>query len=564
MKNSLPGLVVLGRLLWIAVFLVAARAAATEEQRVVEKIGATPPPSLDAALPTLWIAGDSTAANGTPDATGWGKPIAWYFNETKLNVANRARGGRSSKTFHTEGLWDQLLAQVKAGDFVLIQFGHNDGGDPFTGKARASLPGLGEQTRDGVLPDGKAATVHTFGWYMRKMIADVQAKNATPIVLSLTIRNRWKDGRVERGNGPYGEWSRQLAAAQGTAFIDLAALVSGEYQRLGEETVKGLFPKDYVHTGPAGADLNASFVVAGLKALRGNPLAPYFSAKGEAVAAAATEFVMDAPDHELGPGERAVRLLARPANPELPSIFLIGDSTVRNGSADGAGGQWGWGEPLAALVDARKFNVVNRAIGGLSSRTYFTQGHWERTLSLLRTGDVVVMQFGHNDSSPVNDDKRARGTLKGTGEETESIDNLLTKRPEVVHSYGWYLRKFVRDAKEKGAVPVVCSPIPRKKWENGKVVRSGVDGYAAWARQVAAEEGVGFIDLNAQIADRYDALGAAAVEPMFADEHTHTSRAGAELNAGLVLDGLRVLQLPALAELAGPVPAEEATPVAAH
>ena len=101
---------------------------------------------------------------------------------------------------------------------------------------------------------------------------------------------------------------------------------------------------------------------------------------------------------------------------------------------------------------------------------------------------------------------RARGTIKGTGEETEEIDNLLTKQHEVVQTYGWHLRKFIREARSRGATPVVCSLVPRKTWVDGKIVRSA-DTYAGWARQVATEEGVGFVDLNERVARRYDALG---------------------------------------------------------
>ena len=68
--------------------------------------------------------------------------------------------------------------------------------------------------------------------------------------------------------------------------------------------------------------------------------------------------------------------------------------------------------------DAAKINVVNRAVGGLSSRTYLTQGDWDRVLAMLKPGDFVMMQFGHNDGGPLDDAARARGTLKGTGEET--------------------------------------------------------------------------------------------------------------------------------------------------
>ncbi len=170
------------------------------------------------AVPTIFIAGDSTAARGAGERQqGWGEPFAAYFDPAAIAVQNRARGGRSSRTFVSEGLWDQLMADVKAGDTVLIQFGHNDGGPindepPPPLRARGSLPGLGEETReiDNVLTK-RHEVVHTYGWYMRKMIADVKAKGAQPIVLSLTVRNRWTAGRIERGSGRYSLWAFDIA-----------------------------------------------------------------------------------------------------------------------------------------------------------------------------------------------------------------------------------------------------------------------------------------------------------------------------------------------------------------
>jgi lysophospholipase L1-like esterase len=221
-------------------------------------------------------------------------------------------------------------------------------------------------------------------------------------------------------------------------------------------------------------------------------------------------------------------VMPEPVNPRLPTLFFIGDSTVRNGRDDGQGkgpaGQWGWGNPIAAYFDPAKINVVNRAIGGLSSRTYMTAGHWERTQAFIKAGDVVIMQFGHNDSSAINDDSRARGTIKGVGEETQDIDNLLTKQHEVVHSYGWYLRKYVADIRAKGATPIIASPIPRKSWdEAGKIKRNKGD-YAGWAAEVARQMNVGFIDLNENVARKYDELGRDAVMQLFPmttpDEHT--------------------------------------------
>ena len=245
-----------------------------------------------------------------------------------------------------------------------------------------------------------------------------------------------------------------------------------------------------------------------------------------------------AQDARIGAGATPSSPATRDAR--RPTLFLIGDSTVRNGRGDGANGQWGWGEPLAGLFDPSKITIVNRALGGRSSRTYLTGGQWEAVKAELRPGDFVLMQFGHNDGGAINDTSRARGSLRGTGEETEEIDNLLTHQHEVVHTYGSYLRRFIADARAAGAAPIVLSPVPRKIWNDGRIVRS--EDYGRWAAEVALSEHVPFVDLNQIVARRYEALGAEKVEALFADEHTHTTRAGAEINAAAVVEGLEALE----------------------
>lgn len=233
--------------------------------------------------------------------------------------------------------------------------------------------------------------------------------------------------------------------------------------------------------------------------------------------------------------------LPTPLQPNLPTIFLVGDSTVRNGKGDGAGGQWGWGEPLVHYFDLARVNLTNRALGGRSSRTYLTEGRWKETLALIKPGDIVLIQFGHNDDGPLDDTARARGTLRGTGPETREIDNPITGKHEVVHTYGWYLRQYVEQTRTHKATPILCSPIPRKIWRDGHVVRNA-DTYGGWARSIASEEKIGFLDLNELIARRYDSLGPEKVEALFADPHTHTSLAGAELNAELIVAALKALE----------------------
>jgi rhamnogalacturonan acetylesterase len=225
---------------------------------------------------------------------------------------------------------------------------------------------------------------------------------------------------------------------------------------------------------------------------------------------------------------------------EKPVFYIIGDSTVKNGDGTGKGSLWGWGDFIAGYFDTTKLSVQNDAIGGRSSRTFITEGRWDKVVATLKKGDYVIMQFGHNDSGPLDDTARARGTIKGIGTESKEIYNPIMKKQEVVHSYGYYMRKYIRDTKARGAIPVVCSPIPRNDWKDGKVARSN-DSYAGWAQQVAKEEGAYFINLNELVATKYEAMGADAVKPFFPGDHTHTDINGAKLNAQIVIEQLKKL-----------------------
>ncbi|HUC81811.1 MAG TPA: rhamnogalacturonan acetylesterase [Flavisolibacter sp.] len=227
---------------------------------------------------------------------------------------------------------------------------------------------------------------------------------------------------------------------------------------------------------------------------------------------------------------------------EKPTFYIIGDSTVRNGNGTGQNQQWGWGSFIADYFDTTKFAIQNHAIGGRSSRTFITEGRWEKIMADLKKGDYVIMQFGHNDAGPLDDTARARGSIRGIGEESKEIFNPKTQKQETVYTYGWYMRKYIREAKSKGAVPIVCSPVPREQWKEGKVVRSP-ESYSGWAEQVAKAEGALFINLNDIIAAKYEEMGPDAVKAFFPVDHTHTNKEGAQLNAQIVMNALKNLQL---------------------
>jgi rhamnogalacturonan acetylesterase len=223
---------------------------------------------------------------------------------------------------------------------------------------------------------------------------------------------------------------------------------------------------------------------------------------------------------------------------EKPALYIIGDSTVKNGDGTGKNNQMGWGTVITPFFDTTKIDVQNHAIGGRSSRTFITEGRWDKILQTLKKGDYIIMQFGHNDASPLDDTARARGTIKGIGEDSTEIWNPIRKIKEVVHTYGWYMRKYVRDTKAKGAIPIICSLVPRNNWKDEKTVRSN-DSWALWAKQIAEQEGAYYIELNGLVADKYDAMGAKAVKAFFQADNTHTNNDGARLNAETVANELK-------------------------
>jgi rhamnogalacturonan acetylesterase len=278
-------------LLFSAVFCIAApgllMSAVVAQGQAVDKASTTPPPTpvqtshawdapLNPALPTVFIVGDSTARNQAD--LGWGDHFAQLFNTERINVANRAIAGRSSRSYIEEGAWDRVLAQIKAGDYVLLQMGHNDGGALDGPKPRGSLKGLGDETKDVKMMDGRVDTVHTYGWYMRKYIADTRAKGATPILLTLTIRNIWSDGpdgkkRIERDMG-YDAELRELAAQEHVALVDMANVEADHLETLGPEKAALLFPRDHTHTSAEAPGLVAQSVAQALREAH-SPLAAY-------------------------------------------------------------------------------------------------------------------------------------------------------------------------------------------------------------------------------------------------------------------------------------------------
>ena len=253
------------------------------------------------------------------------------------------------------------------------------------------------------------------------------------------------------------------------------------------------------------------------------------------------------------PDSIAKALEARPAPGstrvgDRPVLFLIGNSTMRNGTlGNGNNGQWGWGYFANKYFDGRKISVENQALGGMSTRTFYTD-LWPAVRQALKPGDWVIVSIGHNDSADFFDQKRARGVIPGVDPDTMVVGfNERRQVNDTVYSYGTYLRKYVAEIRAAGANPILMSLTPRDAYgQDGKIVRKP---HTQWAAYIAAVEGVPFVDLNEISGAKLDSYSRWKEQYHFFGDHIHTSLFGAEMNARSAAEGIWNSQNPQLEPL---------------
>ncbi|RAK65123.1 rhamnogalacturonan acetylesterase [Hymenobacter edaphi] len=211
----------------------------------------------------VYLVGDSTMAQKEVKAypeTGWGTPFAVFFDES-VSVDNRAQNGRSTKTFLTENRWQAVAQALKPGDYVLIQFGHND-----------------------EVPTKKSYTTETeFQQNLLRFVTETRAQKATPVLITPVARRKFDAaGRVEDTHAAYAELVRKVARANQVPLIDLSQTSMALLQQLGVENSKLLFNQlqpgehpnypdgrdDNTHFSELGARKMAQLVLADVRALK--------------------------------------------------------------------------------------------------------------------------------------------------------------------------------------------------------------------------------------------------------------------------------------------------------
>ena len=501
--------------------------------------------------PVLFLVGNSTMrtgtlGNGNNGQWGWGFYAHEYYDAEKITVENHALGGTSPRTFYTM-LWQPVLEAVKKGDYVFLELGHNDNGPIDSIRARSSYRPDGhlEVREDSISIYNKVThaqeTVYTFGGYMRRFIRDVRAKGATPVLFTLTPRNDYEPDNPQRIQRKLADFTPAIFAIgreTNTPVIDLEDISATKLEQYGPWKTNYHFYLDKIHSSAYGARMNAASAAEGILASDDPQLA----------------FLKTCLNDKVTPQRCDQR-----RQTGKPMVFLCGDSTGKN-EDDRPDGMWGWGSQGYTIFDSTKCVFQNQAMAGRSTRTYIDEGRWEVVYNSLQKGDVVLIQFGHNDIGGIKDGKK-RGVL-ATAKDSSAVYCMENSGVyKVIYSYGWYLKKMIRDAQEKGAVPVLLSLTPRNEWHEGNGHSRGFiypvnekrgklyierrnETFGSWCRSVARETGCEFVDVHNITANALDKLGPAKSASYFKNDHTHTSLKGAQLNAKSVAQGLRDIQSP--------------------
>ena len=254
----------------------------------------------------IFLCGDSTGKNEDSNPNGmwgWGSQAYTVFDESKCTFINCAKAGRSTRTYLNENRWEEVYRTLRPGDYVLIQFGHND------------IGGIDKEKERGVIAtakdtchvyksqaSGKFEVVYSFGWYLKKMIQDCKEKGAVPVILSLTPRNEWHSGNgetkgtlypvtekkgrqyIERRSDNYVvSWNKQIASETGVEFVDIHNISAdvldckcgkAKTPAKAKEKANAYFNHDHTHTSLLGARNNALSLAKGLR-LNNSPLTQY-------------------------------------------------------------------------------------------------------------------------------------------------------------------------------------------------------------------------------------------------------------------------------------------------
>jgi lysophospholipase L1-like esterase len=330
---------------------------------------------------------------------------------------------------------------------------------------------------------------------MRRMVTDIRTKGAMPILLTLTVRDRFNpDGTIERLPDPkvdladsnrftappmWSVWTAEVAKSQFVPLLDVHNKIADRDDQQGRAVAETYYntPRDPTHRNVKGAAADAEDTLSCLRALEGAAFDEYLSDAGKGVAIADQKYVVRNDDPlAMAGSRRPFEIMGNLDNeqdsPETPRtgkylIVLAGDSTVTYSA--------GWAAGFKTHLDPQ-VQVINLSRGGRTTATFRSDGRWDQMLALKP--DYVLIQFGHND---------------------EGFMSLET--------YSANLARFVDEARAAGVKPILVTPVSRRYWQADNKIHSELGPSADAMKKVAADKNVPLLDLHSAAIALYEKAG---------------------------------------------------------
>ncbi len=502
----------------------------------------------DESKTQIFLAGDSTVKTyGIEKSTGgWGEFLQDYFDSSKVEIVNKAEGGRSTRSFINQGRLDEILNEIGKGDYLFIQFGHNDCSDgedyleeryapvgtPDANGIYPTTPGVKTETPADLLALDTSYAYSdtyyaydsggTYKWYLKQYIDGARAKGATPVLVTPITRMYFNDDNVIKphhddsttNSNAYVTAMKQVGAEENVVVLDLFGSTESLYNQLGPikaallHDVKADGIIDKTHQSKYGA-FNTAGILRGLIDKSSLPIKAY--TKDPTTAVASTEGLRKA------------------------TAFILGDSTscIYEYDKNHSIPRGGWGMYIGDYM-ANSLNIRDLAISGRSSKSFTVEDNYQTFLNEVKKGDYVFIQFGHNDRKNT------------TPEDAENRYTDPSGDKGTVGSYKYYLYNYyIKPAQDAGAIPILVTPVSERIFENGKAADThGI--YDDDVRELAKETGVSLLDLTKISADLYNSQGEAGTEKMFAYytdteqgiDNVHFNHYGGSLIARLIATNL--------------------------
>lgn len=443
----------------------------------------------------IYLAGDSTVKSYGDDNTigGWGEFLPYYFDSNKVEIINKAEGGRSTRSYINQGRLDEILSEIRTGDYLFIQFGHNDAraddaaelehkvalGTPDANGIYPTISGIRTKTPTALYEAHKnndyvysdkfySYETGTYKWYLKQFIVGAREKGAIPVIITPVSQVKYDDdgkiGNQHGENGGYVTAAIQAAEENDCIYVDMYDITKKMYESYGNLVTQGMQniksdgTMDITHYNKFGSNIVASYLVKAL-AEKGLEVA-----KDEIVSS---------------------RFVAKTEDLKPSSVYIIGSSYAANydSNPDYLIEPNGFGQHLQKYL-ASYAVVKNLAIDGATAKSFIKENNYKDFIDNLSEGDYVLIAFGENDG------------LKTTDDDILYKWSDSSKPKETKESFKYYLYNYyIKPAQDKKAIPMLVTPLAEGIVKN-KEMEDNNSLYAEAVRDLVVELNLPWVNLN--------------------------------------------------------------------